>query len=131
MKRLLTVFTAMLLFFAACGGSLQEVHVKGNEFRFEPATLTLKRGQRVRITLENTGAQVHDLSSDAPARQIVERSAGEHAHSQEQVARLHVVVGPGASGTLTFTPTENGTFPFWCSVSGHREAGMVGTITVE
>lgn len=33
--------------------------------------------------------------------------------------------------TATFTPTEPGTFTFYCGVPGHTAAGMVGTLIVE
>ena len=50
---------------------------------------------------------------------------------QGDEADIDVVLQPGESGTLSFTPTEAGEYEFYCTVIGHREAGMVGTLTVE
>lgn len=109
---------------------MTEIPVQATEFRFEPASLTVKKGQRVRIKLENRGTQLHDFSADAPTERVIARSTGDHAH-ETPPAKLHVSAAPGKAGTLTFTATATGTFPFWCSVSGHREAGMVRQMTVQ
>ena len=44
---------------------------------------------------------------------------------------LHVAVGIGSTGTLQFTPSTPGTYQFICTVAGHKEAGMVGTLIVK
>ncbi|MEI8221751.1 MAG: plastocyanin/azurin family copper-binding protein, partial [bacterium] len=56
-------------------------------------------------------------------------SAHGSAHGSAPEA-VHVAAGPGKTGTLTFTPLVAGEFPVACSVPGHKEAGMVGTLTV-
>ncbi len=38
---------------------------------------------------------------------------------------------PGEGGTSEFIPGEPGTYYYICTVPGHREMGMVGTIIVE
>ncbi len=43
---------------------------------------------------------------------------------------LGEVVTDGGVSTVTAT-LEPGTYEYYCSVPGHREAGMVGTLTVE
>ncbi|MDP3767887.1 MAG: multicopper oxidase domain-containing protein, partial [Dehalococcoidia bacterium] len=48
----------------------------------------------------------------------------------EDEAELHVAADPGGTAVLEFTPTETGDFVFYCTVEGHRESGMEGTITV-
>ena len=44
--------------------------------------------------------------------------------------KLHVAAGTGGKATLTFTPSKPGTYEYYCSVAGHKEAGMVGILTV-
>jgi len=40
------------------------------------------------------------------------------------------VVGPGNSVTLEFTPSQDGTFAYYCNIPGHRQAGMEGKFIV-
>jgi uncharacterized cupredoxin-like copper-binding protein len=35
------------------------------------------------------------------------------------------------TSTLDFTPTKPGTYEFFCTVAGHKDAGMVGTLIVK
>jgi uncharacterized cupredoxin-like copper-binding protein len=95
---------------SATGGS-QSVTLKStDQMRFDPATLTVRANTPVNITLDNSGsALIHDFVIDSPAIKI---EAQPHAR---------------ASGTATFAP---GTYQFYCSQPGHKEAGMVGTLIV-
>lgn len=105
-------FGAALL--SACGGSEtgapQEIEMDASEFKFDPATITVKAGQPVRVTVTNTGTLEHtftitDLGVDEPTP-------------------------IGQTVTFEFTPTESGTFELVCTVPGHKEAGMVGSVVV-
>jgi uncharacterized cupredoxin-like copper-binding protein len=65
----------------------------------------------VTIVLENAGALEHSFLVDELGVKI------EH-------------VQPGQSGSATFTPQAAGSYVFYCDIPGHREAKMVGTLTV-
>jgi nitrite reductase (NO-forming) len=76
-------------------------------------TLTVHEGDIVQITLVNGEGAEHDIN-------MMEL----HVASQR-------VIMPGASSTLMFHATDIGTFTYFCTVAGHREAGMQGQIKVE
>jgi uncharacterized cupredoxin-like copper-binding protein len=95
--------------------SVQAVEVRATDLlKFEPATITVKRGTPVRLTLVNTSAMEHDW--------VVDNLDGK---------KIQVHTEPKASATTEFTPTAPGTYEFYCSIPGHREAGMKGTLTVQ
>ena len=92
---------------ASGGGTTEELR----DFAFAPNQLTAKAGEPVTLSLKNTGTQPHDLSlADLGVRSPV--------------------VAAGQTVAFTFTPPRAGTFQFTCDQLGHKEAGMVGTLTV-
>lgn len=95
--------------------SPQAVEVRSTDaLRFEPATITVKKGTPVRVTLTNNSALEHDW--------VVDNLDGK---------KIQVHAAPKANATTELTPTASGTYEFYCSIPGHREAGMKGTLTVQ
>ena len=75
--------------------------------------LTVHEGDMVQITLVNGEGAEHDLALPDL-----------HAASQR-------VTGPGASSTLVLHADNIGSFAYFCTVAGHRQAGMEGLLKVE
>lgn len=99
---------------------------------YETAALTTKRGEAVRIEMENHGQLTHDFTVDGIAvTEVHKRGSSEDGEHAAHEPDLHFALDSGASGDLDFTPTEAGTYEYYCTVPGHREAGMHGTLTVE
>jgi uncharacterized cupredoxin-like copper-binding protein len=132
------VFTLLL---AACGQSQsaasapQALSVAANEFAFTPAALSVPAGQPVTINLQNNGAVEHDWSVreieiSGEAKSSSDAQSGHMMGGTGHEPKLHVAANIGGKGTLTFTPSKAGTYEFYCTVAGHKEAGMVGTLTV-
>lgn len=86
--------------------------LEGTEYSFDVDSLTVSEGDRIRITLMNTGTMPHDFVLD------------------EFNARTRILQ-PGEIDTIEFTANTAGTYEYYCSVGNHRELGMVGTIVVE
>lgn len=99
----------------AGSGSAQSFTLKGTDtMRFEPATITVKAGQPVQVTLDNMGATIHDFT--------IEQGVAQKAQAIAQ---------GGRQASATFTIAQAGTYTFICSQPGHEAAGMKGTITVQ
>lgn len=74
--------------------------------------LKVKKGAMVQINLINGDGALHDIVADAFDTQSDKIS------------------GKGASSVMAFRADKEGEFSYWCSVPGHRAAGMEGLIVV-
>ena len=43
---------------------------------------------------------------------------------------VYIALDPGGEGLVKLKAHEPGTYTFYCTVPGHREGGMEGTLTV-
>jgi uncharacterized cupredoxin-like copper-binding protein len=98
----------------AAAANAQSVTVKGtDQMRFEPSTITIRANAPVNLTVDDSGTVLeHDFTIDNIGGQ-----------------KVSVKAQPNGKATGQFTPTA-GTYQFYCAEPGHREAGMVGTLTV-
>ena len=126
------LLAALAIGCGASGAPATRVSLVARDIAYEPARLVATVGEPVEIAMQNVGAIDHDLNVDGIAvRDVQARDAttGGHGHSGKLPA-LHVAASPGKTATVRFVPTAAGTFEVWCSVAGHREAGMVAVLEV-
>lgn len=135
--RLSSLLAGAALALAACsaaggGSQAQDLTVQAQDLAFTPTTLEVTAGQPVKLTLQNNGALDHDFSiMEFPMQGEAESTGGmEHDMGDAAEPELHVAAAAGQSAALDFTPTKPGTYEFWCTVAGHKEAGMAGTLAV-
>jgi uncharacterized cupredoxin-like copper-binding protein len=121
----------------ACGGTSQpvtEIVLEASDFAYDIPSITVKAGEPVLLTIKNTGQLEHDFvieKIDATTKVIQDGGSDEHhAHGVEANYDLHVSAQVGETSILQFTVSESGTYQFFCSVEGHKEAGMVGELIV-
>jgi plastocyanin len=81
------------------------------DIAFTQKELTIPANTDVTVELTNNGATAHDFVID-------------------ELGINSGAVEPGASTTVTINAPA-GTYEYYCSVPGHRPAGMVGTLTVQ
>jgi uncharacterized cupredoxin-like copper-binding protein len=82
------------------------------QLKYEPSSLTTKAG-KVTINFTNQAALEHDLTVASPSGAVV----GATAKITQSSQKLSLDLKPG-------------TYKFYCTVPGHRAAGMEGTLTV-
>ena len=92
-------------------GTVKSFIINGSNFSFSPSTMTVNKGDTVKITFKNTGG-FHDLKID-----------------EFNVATAKIQ--GGAEETVTFVADKTGSFEYYCSIGTHRQMGMKGTLTVK
>jgi uncharacterized cupredoxin-like copper-binding protein len=115
------------------GPAPQSLSISARDLSFSSVSLTLRANAPVRLTLVNEGALEHDLTIEGPSAdgRTIEGHAHSAGHSMATLpaGSVHVTAPGGQRATIDFTP-KAGSFEFYCSVAGHREAGMRGTLQV-
>jgi plastocyanin len=98
----------------AGGGSTVDISTpSGSDLAFDQKDVTAKAGN-VTIDFDNKQPLQHDVA--------IEDSSG------KTLGQTDLVSSGTANATVDLQP---GTYTFYCSVPGHREAGMEGTLTVK
>jgi len=87
-----------------------DVTITATEFKFSPISVQVPLGQKVTFTLTNTGVVEHDVTI--------------------QAAGFSLSAKPGQTATGEFTFDKAGAFDLTCSIPGHKDAGMKGSLTV-
>ena len=136
--KLKVLFSSVLIFLlSACAGTPQlgtEITVEATDFTYNPFSIQIPAGQPVTLTLKNSGRVEHDFVIDTINVANVEEGdighAEHHRTGQEAEYDLHFFARAGETATLRFTALEPGTYEIFCSVEGHKEAGMIGDLIV-
>ncbi len=90
----------------------EKITVTGTEFAFNPSTINAKVNEPITVTFKNDGTYPHNFT----------------------ISELNVktkTIQPGEEDTITFTPTKTGSFIYLCTVPGHADRGMKGTLIVQ
>jgi plastocyanin len=99
---------------AGGGGSTVAISTpSGSDLAFEQSEVSAKSGS-VTIDFDNQQPIGHDVK--------VEDSSG------QELGGTDIITSSTATATVDVQP---GNYTFFCSVPGHREAGMEGTLTVK
>ncbi|MBU0784101.1 MAG: cupredoxin family protein [Gammaproteobacteria bacterium] len=102
----------------------------GDDMRFKPGKLEIKKGETIRFRVKNTGALLHEFVIGTKAENAKHAELMVKFPGMEHDEPYMTHVDPGKSGEIVWTFNRAGTFEFACLIAGHFQAGMVGTITV-
>ncbi len=90
----------------------REIVVTGNEYSFSPAAISVRAGEKIRITFKNTGSLPHNLRVD-------------------ELGIATKTIAGGKEDSIAQTVEKTGVYALYCNVGDHRKLGMEGTFTVE
>lgn len=104
------------LLLASCAGgqstAMGTLAMTLTEFKYTPAQIEATAGAPLTLALTNGGTVEHDFVIDA--------------------ARIHIKpLQPGQKAEQAFGPLAAGTYEIYCSIPGHKEAGMKAKLTVK
>jgi plastocyanin len=88
----------------------RRIEVSARSFEFEPDEITVATGEDIAIVLTSEDL-LHDLAIDE--------------------LDAHVAADAGETDVGGLRAEEPGRYTYYCTVAGHREAGMEGTLIVE
>ena len=89
-----------------------QVSVVARDLRFEPADLTVEAGTTVALSFRNDDPVFHDWEA-------------------EGLANVDAGARSGQTQRIRFRIDDPGTYRILCTVPGHAESGMVGTLVVQ
>jgi uncharacterized cupredoxin-like copper-binding protein len=98
--------------------------------RFDPAALTVRRGEVVRFEVKNSGKTMHELVLGT-LQELKEHAELMRKHpGMEHDEPYMAHVAPGRTERIVWQFTKPGEFYYGCLIPGHFEAGMMGRIVV-
>jgi len=108
-----------------------------NALRFYPADLSFETGKLYKLVLHNASGMKHYFSSEGLSRAVFTRKAQVLGADGKTLAEIkgtirELEVYPGGTAEWWFVPVKTGILnDLKCTVKGHAEGGMVGTITIK
>jgi cytochrome c oxidase subunit 2 len=90
----------------------REITVTGTEYSFNPSSITVKKGEKIRLTFINAGSTLHNLVIDDLGVETKK-------------------IGPGKSDTIEFSVESDANLTYYCSISNHQSLGMEGELKIE
>lgn len=94
------------------GESINEIVLTAKDFSITPNKVNVKKGDKLKITFKNEGLFAHNFLINGLGVKIESVKSGEES-------------------SVDITANKIGEFQFECTVDGHKDLGMQGTITVE
>jgi uncharacterized cupredoxin-like copper-binding protein len=102
---------------------------KANELKFFPDRIQLVAGKKYKLLLSNPSPQKHYFT----AREFASNSWTQKVDAgnvEIKGAIQELELRPSSNAVWVLVPMKPGSYQLRCTIPGHTEAGMTGTITV-
>lgn len=109
---------------------------KDDKLAFYPPNLNFETGKLYRLNINNHSTKKHYFSAEGLSRAVftrkVEVSNGHNSVAEVKGIINEIEVYPGGIAQWWFVPIKTlHASRLHCSIKGHAEAGMIGTITIK
>jgi uncharacterized cupredoxin-like copper-binding protein len=102
---------------------------EAGDLKFFPDTLSFQSGKRYKLMLQNLSPTKHYFTAKDFADAIWSQKVD--AGNVEVKGAIHELeLRPNTQAEWVFIPLRAGTYTLRCTVPGHAEAGMMGTIEI-
>ncbi len=113
-----------------------EMGTSGSKMYFKPDHLRFETGKAYKLVFINNDAVKHEFESHEFAEKVFTRKIEVVGADGKMLAEIkggirEVEVGPGGKVEWFIVPVQTGdNIDFECAIEGHKQAGMVGTMTI-
>lgn len=90
---------------------VKEFNVSAKEFSYTPSSITVSKGDTVKINFTNNGTTAHNFTIS-------------------DLGIASKTINPGETDTVTFAASQTGNFTYFCSIDSHESLGLKGTLTI-
>lgn len=130
MKRTVFIGAALLsILLTGCGHTqpTTAIHLNMTDFAYSPNQFVVPAGREISLDIANNGAVLHNF--------ILMKAGTSPDHGFDKTDEKNIYwkieLVPGQSVSTSFTsPSEPGDYLIVCSMPGHYQAGMTGTLVV-
>ena len=109
---------------------METVTVTMTEYAFSPSHIVLKEGVPTKLVLKNDGKEAHYFVAEQFFKVIATRKVQDSDGEIKAPSFTAVEVYPGKMMEWFLVPAQKGVYDLLCTVKGHAEHGMKGTIEV-
>ncbi|WP_409254055.1 cupredoxin domain-containing protein [Bacillus sp. SCS-153A] len=104
----------------------QTIKIIASDMRYQPSIVTISKDTAVKFVFQNQDNVDHDIEIKTKTT-----AAGQgHGHHTSQ-GSFHLHAEANSSSQQDFLPAEKGVYVFYCTIPGHKENGMTGTLIVQ
>ncbi len=109
---------------------------KSGQLAYFPNHLEFETGKLYKLVIHNPSPQKHYLAAPGLAGAVFTRKVEVKGDHGEMIGEIKGVIseielGPGGTAEWYFVPVKTGTrMELSCSIAGHKEGGMTGTVTI-
>ena len=102
-----------------------------DDHSYSPEQMRFERGRPYVLKLKNVGGEAHDMVGGSFFDAIVARMTNSRTGRVVTPYLRSIYVSPRQEIEIWFVAVRPGSYEFFCSLPGHRDAGMEGEVIIE
>lgn len=115
------------------GDKTLQISLTAVDFSYKPNHLTMKKNTEIKVVFQNDGKVEHDIEIVTNGKIVtISGSSSNHHHGAkpDEADVVHLHAKPGETVETVWKALEEGTYEFYCTIPGHKENGMIGSLKV-